>query len=149
MHGFSHSHSQLLGFQINPLSHIPLSVNSLHSHLYLSLFHLCLLLQTFASNLHLQLQVSCHLMWLVSLVLDARLNTLTFMFLITSGTHKFANESLILLQLLLHLFILTLHNEVAAISESFALNLWISLPLTNNYLLQYNASSNKIFCYFQ
>ena len=45
------------------------------------------------------------------------------MFLITSGTHKFANESLILLQLLLHLFILTLHNEVAAISESFALNL--------------------------
>ena len=29
-HDLSHSHSQLLGFQINSLSHIPLSVNSLH-----------------------------------------------------------------------------------------------------------------------
>ena len=34
-HDLSHSHSQLLGFQINPLSHPPLSINSLHSHLHL------------------------------------------------------------------------------------------------------------------
>ena len=39
-HDLSHSHSQVLGFQINPLSHIPLSINSLHSHLHLSSFHL-------------------------------------------------------------------------------------------------------------
>ena len=51
----SHSHSQLLGFQINSLS-----INSLHSHLHLFLFHLCLLLQTIASNLHLHLHFSCH-----------------------------------------------------------------------------------------
>ena len=39
-----------------------------------------LLLQTLASNLHLHLHVSCHFMCLVSLVLDIRLNTLTFKF---------------------------------------------------------------------
>ena len=50
-HDSSHSHSQLLGFQIDPLSHTPLSIDSLHSHLYLSSFQLCLLLQTLASNL--------------------------------------------------------------------------------------------------
>ena len=52
-----HSYSQLLGFQINPLSHTPLSINSLQSHLHLFLFQRCLLLQTIASNLHLQLHV--------------------------------------------------------------------------------------------
>ena len=77
----SHSHSQLLGFQLNPLSHIPLSISSLHLHLHLSSFNLCLLLQTLASNLHLHLQVSCHFIYFVSLVLEIRLNTLTFMFL--------------------------------------------------------------------
>ena len=56
----SHLHSQLLGFQINPLSHTPLSINSLHSHLHLSSFQRCLLLQTFLSKVHLHLQVSCH-----------------------------------------------------------------------------------------
>ena len=30
----SHSNSQLRGYQINPLSHIPLSIKSLHSHLH-------------------------------------------------------------------------------------------------------------------
>ena len=50
-HDLSHPHAQLLGFKIKPLSHIP--INSLHSHLHLSLFNLCLLLQTIASNLHL------------------------------------------------------------------------------------------------
>ena len=29
-HDLSHSHSHLLGFQIYPLSHTPLSINSLH-----------------------------------------------------------------------------------------------------------------------
>ena len=33
-HDLSHSHSKLLGLQINPLSHTPLSINSFHSHLY-------------------------------------------------------------------------------------------------------------------
>ena len=69
-HDLSHSQSQLLGFQINPLSHIPLPINSLHLHLHLSSFYLCLLLQTLASNLHLHIQVY----------------TLKFMFLIISGT---------------------------------------------------------------
>ena len=80
----SHSHSQLLGFQINPLSHIPLSINSLHSHPHLLSFHRCLLLQTIASNLHSHLHFSCYSINLVSLVLDIRLNTLTFC--IISGT---------------------------------------------------------------
>ena len=64
-HDLSHSHSQLLGFQINPLSHIPLSINSLHSHLHLFLFHFCLLLQTIASNLHSHLHVSCHFSYIL------------------------------------------------------------------------------------
>ena len=51
-HDLSHSHSQLLGLQMNPLSRIPLSIQYWHSHL-----HLSLLLQTHASNLHLCLQV--------------------------------------------------------------------------------------------
>ena len=107
-HDLSHSHSQLLGFQIDPLSHTPLSVNYLHSHLHLSSFERSLLLQAFASNLHLHLHVSCHFMCLISLDLDIKLNTLTFMFLITSGTHISAYGSLILLQLLLHLLVLIL-----------------------------------------
>ena len=55
-HNLSHSHSQLLGIQINPLSHIPLSINYLHSHLYLSLFQSCLPLQTLAPSLNLHLK---------------------------------------------------------------------------------------------
>ena len=35
-HDLSHSHSQLLQFQTDPLSHTPLSINYLHSHLNLS-----------------------------------------------------------------------------------------------------------------
>ena len=60
--GLSHSHSQLLGFQIDPLSHAPLSINSLLSYLNLSSFQRCLLLQTLSSNPHLHLHVSCHSM---------------------------------------------------------------------------------------
>ena len=100
-HDLSHSHSQLLG-----LSHLPSSVNSLHSHLHLSLFQRYLLLQTLTSNLHLNLQVSCHFIRLISLVLDdIRLNTLTFMFLLTSVKYNYAYGSLILLQLPLHLLL--------------------------------------------
>ena len=69
------SHSQLQGFQIDSLSHTPLLINSLHSHLHLSSFHHCLLLQTLASNLHSHVYISCHSMCLVSLVLGFRLNT--------------------------------------------------------------------------
>ena len=107
-HDLSHSHSQLQGFQIDPLSHSPLSINSLHSHLHLSSFQRCLLLQTLASNLHLHLHVSCHFMCLFSLVLDIILNSLTFKFSTTSGTHIFVCGSLILLQLQLHLLVLIL-----------------------------------------
>ena len=107
-HNLSDPHSQILRFQINPLSHIPLSINSLHSHLHLSLSQRCLSSQAPASNLYLYLQVSCHFICLASLVLDIRLNALLFMFLTTSGTHNFAYGSLILLQLPLHLPILTL-----------------------------------------
>ena len=85
-----HIHSQLLGFQINPISHIPLSINSLHSYRHLSSFHLCVLLRTLASNLHLHLQVLFRSACLLSLVLYIRLNTLTFIFLIVSGTHNFS-----------------------------------------------------------
>ena len=45
-----------------------------------------LFIVTLGSNLHLHLHVSCHSIYLVSLVLEIRLNTLTFKFFITSGT---------------------------------------------------------------
>ena len=84
----SHSYSHLLGFQINPLSHTLLSINSLHSHLHLSSFQCCLLLQTLASSLYLYLHVSCRFICLASLILDIRLKTLIFKCLIASGTHN-------------------------------------------------------------
>ena len=87
LHDLSHLHLQILGFRINPLSHLHLSINFLQSHLHLSLFQLCLLLKTLASNLNLQVQFSCQDSCLVSLILDIRLNTLTFMSLTKSGTH--------------------------------------------------------------
>ena len=94
-HALSHSHSQLLGLQMNPLSHTPLSINSLHlHHLHLFIFRRCLLLQTVASNLHSHLNVSCH--------------SLTFKFFIIVRTQVFAYGLLILLQLPLHLLILIL-----------------------------------------
>ena len=110
-HDSLHSHSQLLGFQINLLSHTPLSINSLHSHLHLSSFQRRLLLQTFASNLDLHLHASCHSKCLVSLVLHIRLNTLTFKVFTTSETHSFAYGLLILVQLPLHLLVLILKGK--------------------------------------
>ena len=110
-HDLSHSHSQLLGFQINPLSHTPLSISSLNSHPHLSSFQRCSLLQTLPSSLHLHLHVSCQSMCLLSLVLDIRLNTLTFKFFATSGTHIFACGSLIFLQLPPHLLVLMLKGQ--------------------------------------
>ena len=56
----------------------------------------------------MHLQVSCHFMCLVSLVLEIRLNTLTFKSFIVSGTQIFAYGLLMLLQSPLHLFILIL-----------------------------------------
>ena len=57
-HDSSHSQLQLPGFQTNLLSHLSLSLNSsLHSHLGLSSFRFCLLIQTVASNLHLHLKI--------------------------------------------------------------------------------------------
>ena len=103
-HDLLHAHLQLLGFQTNLLSHLLLSINSLHSHLHVLLFHLCLLLQTLESNLPWHLKVSCYSAYLVSLVLDIRLNTLRLVFWATSGIHIFAQGSLILLQQPLHFF---------------------------------------------
>ena len=107
-HDLSHSHSQLPGFQAYPLSHKPLSINYLHSHLHLSLFQCCLLLQTITSNLHWHLQVSRHSICLASWVLDIRLNTLTLKVYTTSGTEMFEYGSLILVQLPLHLLVIIL-----------------------------------------
>ena len=104
-HNLSHTHAQLLGFQIYPLSHTILLIkSSLHSHLHLSSFHICLLLQTAEVNLHVHLQVSCHAICLVSLILAIRLNTLTLIFLVMSGKHNSANGLLIVLQDPRHLF---------------------------------------------
>ena len=50
-------------------------------------------------------------MRLVLLVLDTRLNTLTFKFFTTSGTQNFANGLLILFQLPLHLLVLILKEK--------------------------------------
>ena len=108
-HDLSYSQVQLLGFQIYPLSHKILSIkSSLHSHLHLSLFHIYLLLNTAEVHLHIHLHVSYHIICVVSLILDIRLNMLTFMILMISGTHNLAYGSLILLQLPLHLFTLIL-----------------------------------------
>ena len=109
LHDLSHSQLQLLGFQINPLSHIPLSINSLHSHLHLSSFHLCLLLQTLESKSTPEFtSFMSFSMCFVLLANEIKLNTLTFMSLTTSGTHNLAYGSLTLLQLPLHLFTLIL-----------------------------------------
>ena len=51
------------------------------------------LLQTLASSLHLHLQVSCHSIRFVLLVLDIRLNTSTFVLLTRSETHNLAYRS--------------------------------------------------------
>ena len=107
-HDLSHSKSQLLQFQINPLSH---TQTHAHTHTYThthTLFQRSFSLQTLVSNLHLHLHVPCHSVYLVSLVLDIKLNTLMFMFYITSGIHNFSNGSLILLQPRLHLLVLML-----------------------------------------
>ena len=87
-----HSHSQLLGFQINHLQHLPISTNSLHLHLHFSLFQRCLLLRAFAFNLQIQLQVLCYSICLVSLVSDIRLNISKVMFSTTSRTHNIKVE---------------------------------------------------------
>ena len=88
----------------------------MNSHLHLSLFQRCLLLQILAQNLHSHLHVSCHSMCLLSLVLDFRLNTLTFKFFTTSGTQIFAYGWLILLQLPTHLLVLILNGKKAGSS---------------------------------
>ena len=67
-HDLSHSHSHILGFQISSLSHLPLSINSLHQHLRFQ----------YSNVVHLQ--VSCCFIYLVSLLLDIRLHTLISMF---------------------------------------------------------------------
>ena len=115
-HDLSHSKPQLLQFQINPLSHTHTNTHThahtrththTHTHIHI-LFQRSLSLQTLVSNLHLHLHVPFHSVYLVSLVLHIKLNTLMFMFYITTGTHNFSNGSLILLQPRLYLLVLML-----------------------------------------
>ena len=47
-------------------------------------------------------------MYVVSLIIDVRLNTLTFIFLIALGTHNFAYVPLILLQLTAFIYFITI-----------------------------------------
>ena len=96
------SHSQLLRCQIQPLSHTPLLINSLHSHLHLFLFQCCLLLQTIGFNLHSHLHVSCHFICLVSLVFGIKLNTYNI-----RNTY-FCIRIINIITLPLHLFVLIL-----------------------------------------
>ena len=62
-------------------------------------------------------------MCLVTLVLDIRLNILTFKFLTISGSHSFACGFMILLQLLLHLLILILKGKRILFTTNVD-NLW-------------------------
>ena len=64
-HDLSHSHSHTLGFQIKSFITFIFVNQFFNSHLHLSLFQSCLLLQTFASNLHLRLQALWHSICLV------------------------------------------------------------------------------------
>ena len=120
----------------------------MHSHLHLSSFQHCLLLQTLASNLHLHLHVSCHSVCLVSLVLNIRLNTLTFMFLITSGTHLFAYGSLLLLQLPLHLLVLILkgYNTGSSLLTlticGYTLHSWLVMEIQLNIFTHVKVDNN-------
>ena len=83
-HDLSHSHSQLLGFQINLLAeNLYQSIFCIYTSIYLY-SNVVYYYKTFASNLYLHLHVSCHFTCLDSLDLEIKLNTLTFMFLITS-----------------------------------------------------------------
>ena len=62
-------------------------------------------------------------MYLVSKVLDIRLNALTSQFLTTSATQSFRYGSLILLQILLHLLILILKGKNRFFTINIS-NLW-------------------------
>ena len=125
-----------------------LSFDSLYSQMHLSSFHLCLLLQTAASSLHLHLHVSCHCMCLASLVLEIRFNALTFRFLTTSGTHNFAYESLILLQVALHLLLLMLKGKNTGSSLlplticGFTLHYWLFNEIHFNGFTLYKVDEN-------
>ena len=77
-------------------------------------------------------------MCIVSLVLDIRLNTLTFRFLIASGTHIFAYGSLIFLQLPLHLLVLILKGQntssslLTLIISGLTLHYWLFIEIQIN-----------------
>ena len=130
------------------MSHTPLSINYLHSHLHLSSFQRCLLLQTLASNLHLHLHVSCDSLCLVSLVLDIRLNTLTFKFLTTSETHSFAYVLLMLMQLPLHLLVLILKGKNTGSSPltliicGLSLHSWLFIEIQLNEIALVKVDKN-------
>ena len=120
----------------------------MHSHLHLSSFQCCLLLQTLLINLHLDLHISCYSLRLVSLVPDTRLNTLTFTFFTTSGTHNFAHGLLILLQLPLHLFVLILRRRNTGSSPltltiyNLTLHFWLFVEIQLNEFMLVKVDKN-------
>ena len=77
-------------------------------------------------------------MCLASLVLDIRLNTLTFKFFTTSGTHIFPYGSLMLLQLPPYLLALILKGKTAGSSlltltiSGLTLNYWLFIEIRFN-----------------
>ena len=104
LHDLSHSDSHILGFQTNPSSYLPLSINSLNLHLHLSLFNVAY----YYKHLHLiyiYMNKSYAIIYDVSIILDIRLSNLIFMSLITSGTHNLADGLLKPLLLPLHLLL--------------------------------------------
>ena len=120
-----HSHSLLLGFKINPLSHTFLSINSLHLHPHLSSIipTLFIVANTTVKSIF-TLTGLCHSMRLVSLVPDTRLNILTFRFFTTSGTHNFVYGLLILQQLPLHFLVLMIKGKKHRVISINNNNLW-------------------------
>ena len=141
-------HSQLKGFQANPFSHTPLSINSLHSHVHSSSFQRSLLLQTLCSNLHLHLHDRCHSMRLFSLIPATRLNILTFKYYTTSGTHNFASGLLTLLHLPLPLLVLTLKGKNTGSSPlklticGLALHFWLFIKIQLNEFMPVQVDKN-------
>ena len=75
--------------KINSLSHTPLSINSLFTSAFIFI-PTFFIITNISPNLHSHLQVSCHSIYLVSIVFHSRLNTLTIRFFTTSGTQIFA-----------------------------------------------------------
>ena len=88
---------------------------------------------------------SCHSMRLFSLLPNIRLNTLTFKFYTTSGTHSFVYGLLILLQLPLHSFFLILKGKKILILHS---SFFIEIQLNKFTLVKVDKNTNLVKKHF-